>query len=147
MIGLIQRVSTARIEVADEVIAQIGSGLAVLVGIEKGDTEGQADRLLERLLGYRIFPDSTDRMNLSLQETGKELLLVPQLTLAADTRKGMRPNFSTAAPPVESERLFTYLLTQAQKRHPRVEAGEFGAKMHVELVNEGPVTFWLQARP
>ena len=147
MIGLLQRVSEAGVVVNGEEIAAIGAGLLVLVGVEKGDGEPQADRLLERLLGYRVFPDAAGRMNRSLADTAGGLLLVPQFTLAADTRKGMRPSFTPAAPPAEGERLFGYLLAQARRRHHPVEAGRFGADMQVRLTNDGPVTFWLRANP
>ena len=146
MIGLLQRVSRASVEVQGVEIASIGEGLLVLVGVEKGDGEAQAERLLERLLGYRVFPDGQGRMNRCLRDVGGGLLLVPQLTLPADTRKGTRPSFSSAAPPEQGERMFTYLLQQARQAHPRVAAGRFGADMRVCLCNEGPVTFWLQAR-
>ncbi len=147
MIGLLQRVSGARVAVAGETMGAIGEGLLVLVGVERGDGEAQADRLLERLLGYRVFPDAEGRMNRSLRDTGGGLLLVPQFTLAADTRKGTRPGFSTAAPPEEGERLFGHLLEQARAAHGEVAAGRSGADMQVTLTNDGPVTFWLQAPP
>ena len=122
----------------------MGCGLLVLVGVERGDSAQQADRLLERLLGYRVFPDAGGRMNLSLRDIQGDLLLVPQFTLAADTQKGTRPGFSTAASPEEGERLFAYVCQQAAKRHKSVGMGRFGADMQVSLVNDGPVTFWLQ---
>lgn len=147
MIGLLQRVSEASVRVDGEVIGQIGHGLLVLVGVERGDGEAQADRLLERLLGYRVFPDAQEKMNLSLRDTNGGLLLVPQFTLPADTRKGTRPSFTTAAPPDEGKRLFTYFVKQAAKAHPQVATGRFGADMKVALVNDGPVTFWLQVAP
>ncbi|MBD3618574.1 MAG: D-tyrosyl-tRNA(Tyr) deacylase [Chromatiales bacterium] len=147
MIGLLQRVDSASVTVAGEVVGAIDAGLLVLVGVERGDTEAQADRLLARLLGYRVFEDATGRMNHSLADTGGGLLLVPQFTLAADTRKGMRPSFTPAAEPAEGERLFGYLLDQACARHAPVAAGRFGADMRVGLVNNGPVTFWLQVPP
>lgn len=147
MIGLLQRVSTAWVETEGETIGAIGAGLLVLIGVERGDTEAQADRLLERLLGYRVFTDADGKMNRSLRETGGGLLLVPQFTLAADTRKGMRPSFTPAAPPAEGERLFDYLLAQAHSRHTPVASGRFGADMRVSLSNEGPVTFWLRTTP
>ena len=147
MIGLLQRVADARVEVAGEIVGEIGPGLLVLVGVEHGDGETQADRLLERLLGYRIFADPEGKMNLSVREIGGGLLLVPQFTLAADTRKGMRPSFTPAAPPAEGERLFGYLLGQARRQHTPVAAGRFGAHMCVSLTNDGPVTFWLHAAP
>lgn len=147
MIGLLQRVSEASVSVAGEQIAGIGAGLLVLVGVQPGDGESEADRLLERLLGYRVFPDSAGRMNLGLRDTGGGLLLVPQFTLAADTRSGMRPGFSTAADPGTGERLFAYLAAAAAHRHAGVATGRFGADMQVALVNDGPVTFWLEVRP
>ena len=147
MIGLLQRVSEASVSVAGEQIAGIGDGLLVLVGVQPGDGEREADRLLERLLGYRVFPDSAGRMNLGLRDTGGGLLLVPQFTLAADTRSGMRPGFSTAADPGTGERLFAYLAAAAAHRHAGVATGRFGADMQVALVNDGPVTFWLEVRP
>lgn len=146
MIGLLQRVREAYVQVDGETIAAIGPGLLVLVGVEQGDTEVQAQRLLERLLGYRVFADEQGKMNLSIQDTRGGLLLVPQFTLAADTRKGMRPSFTPAAPPQEGERLFAYLLAEARGRHGKVAAGRFGAAMQVGLINDGPVTFWLQTR-
>lgn len=145
MIGLLQRVSSARVDVAGREVAAIGAGLLVLVGVQRDDTEAQAERLLERLLGYRVFADADGRMNLSLRDTGGGLLLVPQFTLAADTKKGTRAGFSTAAEPARARELFAHLLRQAQAAWPRTAAGEFGADMKVSLVNEGPVTFWLEA--
>ena len=147
MIGLLQRVTRAQIEVGGECIAAIGSGLLVLVGVQQGDSESGADRLLGRLLGYRVFPDADGRMNLGLGAVGGGLLLVPQFTLAADTRSGMRPGFSTAAGPDEGRRLFDYLVRQAQMRHAQVQSGRFGADMQVSLLNDGPVTFWLEVNP
>ena len=147
MIGLLQRVSTAQVAVAGEVIGAIDSGLMVLVGMERGDSEAQADRLLERLLGYRVFADANGKMNLSVRDIGGGLLLVPQFTLPADTRKGMRPSFTPAAPPEEGRRLFEYLAARASAAHPRVATGRFGADMQVSLTNDGPVTFWLRAAP
>ncbi len=147
MIGLLQRVREARVTVAGETVGAIGAGLLVLVGVERGDTEAQAERLLERLLGYRVFEDDTGRMNRSLQETGGGLLLVPQFTLAADTRKGTRPSFTPAADPDTGRRLFQHLLDRAQAAHEPVAAGRFGADMDVALVNHGPVTFWLRVPP
>jgi D-tyrosyl-tRNA(Tyr) deacylase len=119
----------------------------VLVGVQRGDTEAQAERLLERVLQYRVFTDSEERMNLSVQEINGGLLLVPQFTLAADTRKGNRPSFTPAAPLDEGKRLFHYLLNAAIKRYPRIASGQFGAPMQVNLINDGPVTFWLQTTP
>ena len=147
MIGLLQRVRQARVTVAGETVGEIGRGLLVFVGVERGDRETQAERLLERLLGYRVFSDEQGRMNLSIRDVDGGLLLVPQFTLAADTRKGMRPSFSSAAAPQEGERLFQYLTGQAQLAYPQVATGRFGALMQVSLINDGPVTFWLQAPP
>jgi len=144
MIGLLQRVSDARVVVGGAEIAAIGRGLLVLVGVQKGDDEPRADRLLERLLGYRVFPDAADRMNLSLRDIAGELLLVPQFTLAADTRKGTRASFTSAAAPDEGRRLFDYLVERAGREHPGVQTGRFGADMQVSLTNQGPVTFWLE---
>ncbi len=144
MIGLLQRVSSANVVVDGDSVGKIGNGLLVLVGVERGDEEARADRLIDRLLGYRVFPDGDGRMNLSLADTGGGLLLVPQFTLAADTRKGTRPGFSTAAPPEAGKRLFDYCCHRARQLHPEVETGIFGADMKVSLLNDGPVTFWLQ---
>jgi D-tyrosyl-tRNA(Tyr) deacylase len=147
MIGLLQRVSRADVTVAGREVGRIGPGLLVLVCAERGDGETGADRLLERLLGYRVFSDEEGRMNRSVQDVGGGLLLVPQFTLAADTHKGSRPSFTPAAPPDLGRRLFDYLLRRARERHDPVASGEFGAHMHVSLVNDGPVTFWLQVPP
>ena len=147
MIGLLQRVSRAAVEVAGEQVAGIGRGLLVLVGVQPADTEAEADLLLTRLLDYRVFPDANDRMNLSLRDIDGGLLLVPQFTLAADTSRGRRPGFSSAAPPDLGARLFDYLVTGARARHREVGSGVFGADMQVALVNDGPVTFWLQTSP
>lgn len=147
MIALIQRVTEARVEVAGDPVGRIGRGVLALVGVERGDGEPEAARLVERVLGYRIFPDPEGRMNLSLADIGGELLAVSQFTLAADTHKGARPSFSSAASPHEGERLFNRFVELARARLPRVETGRFGAQMKVALVNDGPVTFWLQARP
>lgn len=147
MIGLLQRVSCAEVQVAGLRIGRIDRGLLVLVGVERGDHEAQADRLLERLLAYRVFPDAEGRMNRSLTDIQGGLLLVPQFTLAADTRKGTRPGFSPAAEPAEGERLFDYLVARARQAHGGVQTGEFGADMQVSLTNDGPVTFWLRVAP
>ncbi len=144
MIGLLQRVNGAQVMIGDEVVAAIGRGLLVLVGFEQGDDEARADRLLERLLGYRVFADAAGKMNLSVGEIKGGLLLVPQFTLAADTDKGMRPSFTPAAAPDVGRRLFEYLVAQAERQHSPVQAGRFGADMQVTLTNDGPVTFWLQ---
>ncbi len=147
MIGLLQRVTEASVTVAGEKIGAIGTGLLVLIGVEKGDGETQAERLLERVLGYRVFADQGGRMNRSLTDVAGGLLLVPQFTLAADTGKGMRPGFSPAAAAGESEHLFSWILQRAQQRHPVVASGRFGADMQVRLTNDGPVTFLLQVPP
>ncbi len=145
MIGLLQRVTSAEVTVAGQSIGKIDQGLLVLVGVEPEDNETTLKRLVERMLGYRIFADEADRMNLSLQQIDGGLLLVPQFTLAADTRKGMRPGFSTAASPALGEALFHQLVEHARTQHPIVETGEFGADMQVSLVNDGPATFLLRA--
>lgn len=147
MIALIQRVSGAGVAIAGETIATIGIGLLLFLGVERGDGEREASRLLERVLGYRVFPDAAGRMNRSLAETGAGLLVVPQFTLAADTRKGTRPGFSSAAAPAIAEQEFERFLALARARHAPVAQGRFGADMQVRLVNDGPVTFWLQVRP
>lgn len=147
MIGLLQRVDYAAVQVAEEEIARINQGLLVFVGVERNDTKAEAERLLSRLLGYRIFSDENDKMNLSLQDTNGGLLLVPQFTLPADTRKGLRPSFTPAASPQEGIKLFNHICTQAKQRHPIVEMGQFGADMKVSLTNNGPVTFWLHVPP
>jgi D-tyrosyl-tRNA(Tyr) deacylase len=144
MIGLIQRVRRAHVEVDGATVGAIDAGLLALVAVQPGDGEAQAQRLLERMLGYRIFADAEGRMNRSLVESGGGLLLVSQFTLAADTKKGMRPGFSTAADPAEAERWFNRLVELARRAHPRVEIGRFGAHMEVHLINDGPVTFWLE---
>lgn len=147
MIGLIQRVSRASVTVADEQIAAIGRGLLVLVAVQPDDSEATAKRLAERLLTYRVFPDADERMNLSVLDTGGEMLLVPQFTLAADTKKGTRASFTRAAPPETGRRYFERLVSICAGQLPGVASGDFGAHMQVELVNDGPVTFWLEARP
>jgi len=147
MIALLQRVSSASVDVAGERVGAIGPGLLALIGVQPRDDERTAGRLLERLLAYRVFGDEQGRMNRSLTDTGGGLLLVPQFTLAADTRKGNRPGFSTAAAPAEAERLFGYLVDCARRIHPLVATGRFGADMRVSLCNEGPVTFWLEVAP
>ena len=144
MIALLQRVSRARVEIGGESIAAIGQGLLVLVGVERGDDRRSAERLLERLLGYRVFADEKGRMNLSLAQIEGGLLLVPQSTLVADTRKGTRPGFSRAAGAHQGEELFDHLLACASESHAPVAGGIFGADMQVSLTNDGPVTFWLQ---
>jgi D-tyrosyl-tRNA(Tyr) deacylase len=151
MIALLQRVSEASVSVNEGGVERpcgaIGPGLMVLVGVERGDTEAQADRLLERLLAYRVFPDEQDRMNLDLRQAGGELMLVSQFTLAADTDKGNRPSFTSAAPPDVGEALFDRLVEGANRALGRCATGEFGADMRVRLVNDGPVTFRLRVPP
>ena len=146
MIALVQRVSEARVGVAGETVGAIGRGILALIAVEQGDGEAEAARLAERVLGYRIFADAEGRMNRSLVDIGGELLAVPQFTLAADTKQGARPSFSRAAPPEEGRRLFERFVALARERLGRVETGRFGAEMRVSLVNEGPVTFWLEAK-
>ena len=147
MIALLQRVTEASVTVEGECIGRIAHGLMVLLCAERGDREKEADALLTKLLGYRVFPDAEGKMNLSLAQTQGGLLLVPQFTLAADTRSGTRPSFTPAAPSAEASRLFDYELSRARALHPVVESGRFGADMQVALVNDGPVTFWLQVSP
>jgi D-tyrosyl-tRNA(Tyr) deacylase len=147
LIALIQRVSGAAVAVDDRTVGKIGRGILALIGIERGDDPACGERLLERVLGYRIFEDTAGRMNLSLWDIGGDLLLVPQFTLAADTHKGTRPGFSSAAAPDDARALFSQLEAFARTRLPQVAAGEFGAHMQVSLVNDGPVTFWLRMPP
>jgi D-tyrosyl-tRNA(Tyr) deacylase len=147
MIGLLQRVSSARVEIDGVTTAAIGRGLLVLVGVQKGDGESEARRLLQRLLEYRVFADGQGRMNLNVAQTGGGLLLVPQFTLAADTRSGTRPSFTPAADPADARYLFDYLLRAAETQHQPVAGGRFGADMQVALVNDGPVTFRLAVEP
>tara|TARA_R110001583_G_scaffold187_2_gene1781 strand:+ start:718 stop:1176 length:459 start_codon:yes stop_codon:yes gene_type:complete len=147
MIGLLQRVDYATVHVANEEIARIKQGLLVFVAVEREDTQAEADRLLSRILAYRLFSDDEDKMNLSLQDINGGLLLVPQFTLAADTHKGLRPSFTPAASPKEGNELFTYICKQAKQCHSMVETGLFGADMQVSLTNNGPVTFWLHVPP
>jgi D-tyrosyl-tRNA(Tyr) deacylase len=147
LIALIQRVAEARVRVAGETVGEIGRGVLALIGVERGDSEREAERLVARMLGYRIFPDAEGRMNRSLADIAAGLLLVPQFTLAADTKSGTRPGFSTAAAPEEGRRLFDFLAGCCREQHPVVATGRFGADMQVSLVNDGPVTFWLQASP
>ena len=146
MIALIQRVTQASVSVGAETIARIGPGLLALVGVERGDGEAQAGRLAERVLGYRVFPDAQGKMNLSLRDTRGSLLAVPQFTLAADTESGARPSLSSAAEPAEGQRLFECFI-RAAAAFVSVKTGRFGAHMTVSLVNDGPVTFWLQVAP
>lgn len=145
MKALLQRVSGARVEVDGEVVGAIDQGLLVLVGVEPQDSEASADKLLHKLVNYRVFADAEGKMNLSLGAVGGGLLLVSQFTLAADTGSGLRPSFSTAAPPAQGEALFDYLVRQARLKHPQVATGRFGANMQVHLVNDGPVTFLLES--
>ena len=146
MLALLQRVTEARVSVDERVVGHIGTGLLVFVGVERGDGEPQADRMLERILGYRLFSDDQDRMNRSVTDVRGGVLLVPQFTLPADTRSGMRPSLSAAAPPDVGGTLFAYLVEKARARYAHVASGEFGAHMQVSLNNDGPVTFMLQAR-
>ena len=147
MLALLQRVTEAKVSVDDECIAHIQTGLLAFIGVERGDTERQGERMLERLAGYRIFSDANGRMNLSLEQIHGGLLLVPQFTLPADTRKGNRPGFSPAAPPEVGQVMFDHLLKCAKNQFPSVQSGRFGANMQVALVNDGPVTFMLQVPP
>jgi D-aminoacyl-tRNA deacylase len=144
MIALIQRVLRAEVSVAEHTVGTIDAGIVALVGVRREDDRSQADRLLERVLGYRIFADPEGRMNLDLASVGGGLLLVPQFTLAADTGHGMRPGFSTAASAEQARALFEYLLERARERHQPVASGEFGSHMRLSLINDGPVTFWLE---
>lgn len=147
MIALLQRVQHADVRVNELEIASIDKGLLVFIGVERNDTQLQADKLLSRLLSYRVFADEDDKMNLSLKDINGGLLLVPQFTLAADTKKGLRPSFSSAASPVDGELLFKHFCTQALQQFSNVETGQFGADMQVSLTNDGPVTFWLHIPP
>lgn len=147
MIGLLQRVTHASVHVDGEMVGAIDRGLLVLVGVEQGDDESTTEKLLRRLLTYRVFSDDEGRMNRSLSDIAGGLLLVPQFTLAADTRKGARPSFSSAAVPEQGRLLFDYLVQLARATHPIVATGRFGANMQVSLTNDGPVTFWLHAKP
>jgi D-tyrosyl-tRNA(Tyr) deacylase len=145
MIALLQRVTRAGVEIAGEPCASIGPGLLVLIGVKPEDDEARASKLLDRLLDYRVFADEAGKMNLSLRQIDGDLLLVPQFTLAADTRHGLRPGFSGAAPPDQGRRLFDFLVQSAIARHASVQSGVFGADMQVALVNDGPVTLWLES--
>ena len=147
MIGLLQRVSEAAVRVDGATVGAIGPGLLVLLCAEKGDTEREADLLLTKLLGYRVFSDEAGKMNRSLADVNGGLLLVPQFTLAADTKSGTRPSFTPAAAPEDGRRLFDHAVRQARTRHSQVETGVFGADMKVSLINDGPVTFWLRVDP
>lgn len=145
VIALLQRVTEARVEIAGDRRASIGRGLLVLIGVKPDDDEARASKLAERLLNYRVFADEGGKMNLSLRQIGGDLLLVPQFTLAADTRHGLRPGFSDAAPPDQGRRLFNFLVETASSRHTPVQSGVFGADMRVSLTNDGPVTLWLES--
>lgn len=147
MIAVIQRVTRAEVTVAGESVGKIDRGILALIAIERGDTEAQAVRLAERILGYRIFGDAEDKMNLNVTDVSGGVLLVSQFTLAADTRKGMRPSFTPAADPETGKRLFDYFVEKVRARHSPVEIGRFGANMQIELVNDGPVTFTLNVPP
>ncbi len=147
MIALIQRVAEAAVIVNGKIEGEIQAGILALIGIERGDGENQAQRLLQRLLAYRIFPDEAGRMNINLLQSGGQLLLVPQFTLAADTNSGNRPSFTPAATPAEGERLFNHFVGLARNGLEGVQTGVFGADMQVHLVNDGPVTFWIQVPP
>jgi D-tyrosyl-tRNA(Tyr) deacylase len=144
MIALLQRVLSAEVHVGGQSVGRIGPGLLALIGVRPADDEAAAARLLARLTQYRIFDDDAGKMNLNLTQIHGELLLVPQFTLAADTNKGLRPGFSTAAPPEQGRRLFDHLVSLARHDHPRVQTGVFGAHMQVSLTNDGPVTIWLE---
>ncbi len=143
MLGLIQRVSEATVRVDGKLIGEIGPGLLLLLGVQKADDQAKADKLLKKILAYRVFADAEDKMNLNLQQVNGGLLVVPQFTIAADTRKGLRPSFSSAAHPSDGERLYDYFVQQASLHHPLVATGRFGADMKVGLLNDGPVTFML----
>lgn len=147
MIALLQRVAEASVRVDGEIVGQIGQGLLVLLCAERGDTNKEADALLAKLLTYRVFSDADGKMNLNVEQVGGGVLLVPQFTLAADTRSGTRPSFTPAAAPEDARRLFDYAVGKAQATHPEVQTGRFGADMKVALINDGPVTFWLQVPP
>jgi D-tyrosyl-tRNA(Tyr) deacylase len=146
LIALLQRVAEAAVLVNGEMVGRAGKGTLALIGVERGDGPAQAERLLQRLLAWRMFPDAQGRMNLDLRQAEGDLLLVPQFTLAADTGSGNRPSFTPAAPPDDGRRLFEVLVESARRQYPRVQCGVFGAHMQVRLVNDGPVTFWLQVR-
>jgi D-tyrosyl-tRNA(Tyr) deacylase len=147
VIALLQRASSASVVVDGDLVGAIGAGLMVLVCAERNDSEREADALLSKLLAYRVFPDEAGKMNRSVSDIGGGLLLVPQFTLAADTRSGTRPSFTPAAPPEQGRRLFDYFVVRARRQHGEVETGRFGADMKVSLTNDGPVTFWLQIKP
>jgi D-tyrosyl-tRNA(Tyr) deacylase len=144
MIALLQRVVEASVRVDEKITGEIKQGVLILLGIEKDDSQERADRLIKRFLGYRIFPDTENRMNLSVTDINGGVLLVPQFTLAADTHKGMRPSFSSAASPEQGKALFDYVVNRTKSQHSHVSTGIFGADMKIQLINDGPVTFWLQ---
>ncbi|MEH6358326.1 MAG: D-aminoacyl-tRNA deacylase [Pseudomonadales bacterium] len=146
MRALLQRVTQASVTVNGECIGEIGKGLMVLLAVQRGDTEAIADRLLDKLLSYRVFGDADDKMNLNVQQVEGGLLLVSQFTLAADTQKGARPSFSSAAAPVDAEVLYEYFVAQTKARYAEVATGEFAADMQVALINDGPVTFLLEVK-
>lgn len=144
MLGLIQRVKQASVSVNNEITGEIQQGILLLLGIQKNDTETTADKLIEKILAYRIFSDENNKMNCNLQQIGGGILVVSQFTLAADTKKGLRPSFSSAAPPVQAEVLYDYFVAQMRSKHPQVATGIFAADMQVSLINDGPVTFMLE---
>ena len=145
MLALIQRVSSASVQINTETVGQIKKGLLVFLGIEKGDGEGEADKLLNKVMSYRVFFDEEEKMNLSVRDIKGGLLIISQFTLAADTNRGLRPSFSSALPPEEAEQLYQYFLNQAQSQHDQIACGKFGADMQVSLINDGPVTFLLKS--
>lgn len=145
MKALIQRVSSAAVHVANEEVGSINRGILVLLGVEKDDTPAKADKLLQKVLNYRIFPDQEGKMNLNLQQIEGQILVVSQFTLVADTRKGLRPSFSSGAPPALGEELYDYFVSQCLEKHKQVATGRYAADMQVSLVNDGPVTFWLES--
>ncbi len=147
MIALLQRVTCASVVVNSVCISEINTGLLVLLGVQRGDTQTQADKLLEKVLSYRIFSDENGKMNLGLVDVGGGLIIVPQFTLAADTRKGLRPGFSTAAHPDDARKMYDYMASKAVGRVSDFGTGQFGADMKVHLVNDGPATFWLEVSP
>ena len=145
MIALVQRVGYAKVFLLSELYSEIGEGLLVLVGIEKEDSNVNAERLVDKLLAYRIFGDSQGKMNLSVKDTEGDVMLVSQFTLAADTNKGLRPSFSSAKPPQEAEKIFKHLVDFAKQEYPKINTGKFGADMQISLENNGPVTFYLKS--
>ncbi|WP_294949638.1 D-aminoacyl-tRNA deacylase [Sulfurivirga sp.] len=144
MICFIQRACQGRVEVDGETVGEIGYGMVVLVGFERGDDEARLSRMADKLIGYRLFADDNDRMNFDIRQIDGEILLIPQFTLAADTRKGLRPNFTPAAPPETARELFGRFVETVRAKHPKIATGRFGANMQVTLCNDGPVSFWLQ---